>query len=177
MVILNAYAQLLTMRSVSDRRPVPCYADDRVQEMHVNRSLSTNQLRTLAREGARVRLQQLRAEIAALESLIGERVGAAGRRGRPAGEGRRGHRQLSAAGRAAIAAGQKARWQKIKAAKTGSQTSGDMSMAAAAPRSRRKRSTMSAAARKAVSERMRKYWAARRKRGADRPARAGSARR
>jgi hypothetical protein len=36
---------------------------------------------------------------------------------------------------------------------------------------------MSAAARKAVSERMRKYWAARRKQGAKTPARAGSARR
>jgi hypothetical protein len=34
---------------------------------------------------------------------------------------------------------------------------------AAAPRRRRRRSTMSAAQRKAVSERMRKYWAARRK--------------
>jgi hypothetical protein len=33
----------------------------------------------------------------------------------------------------------------------------------ATPRRRRKRSTMSAAQRKAVSERMRKYWAARRK--------------
>jgi hypothetical protein len=34
---------------------------------------------------------------------------------------------------------------------------------AATPRRRRRRSTMSAAQRKAVSERMRKYWAARRK--------------
>jgi hypothetical protein len=146
--------------------------------MRVNQSLSTDQLRTLAREGARVRLQELRAEIAALESLIGERGGAAGRRGRPAGEGPRGRRPLSAAGRAAIAAGQKARWRKVKAAKTGSEASGDTPTAtAAAPRSRRKRSTMSAAARKAVSERMRKYWAARRKQGAKTPARAASARR
>lgn len=35
--------------------------------------------------------------------------------------------------------------------------------AKAAPKARRRRSTMSAEARKAVSERMRKYWAARRK--------------
>lgn len=35
--------------------------------------------------------------------------------------------------------------------------------AAAAPRAARKRSTMSPAMRKAVSERMKKYWAARRK--------------
>jgi hypothetical protein len=143
----------------------------------VNHSLSTDQLRTLAREGARVRLQELRAEIAALESLIGERGGAAGRRGRPAGKRSGGRRQLSAAGRAAIAAGQKARWQKVNAAKSGSQSSGDTPTAAAAPRSRRKRPTMSAAARKAVSERMRKYWAARRKQGAKTPTHAGSARR
>jgi hypothetical protein len=142
----------------------------------VNHSLSTDQLRTLAREGARVRLQELRAEIAALESLVREGGGAAGRAGRPARGGRRGRGQLSVAGRAAIAAGQKARWQRVKAAKNGSQASGD-TPAPAAPRSRPKPSTMSAAARKAVSERMRKYWAARRKQGANTPTRAASSRR
>jgi len=134
-------------------------------------------MRTLAREGARVRLQELRAEMAALEALVREAGGAAGRAGRPARGGRRGRRQLSAAGRAAIAAGQKARWQKVNAAKNGSQASGDTPATAGARRSRPKRSTMSAAARKAVSERMRKYWAARRKQGANQPARAASSRR
>jgi hypothetical protein len=92
-------------------------------------------------------------------------------------EGVRQANAAAAAGRAAIAAGQKARWQKVNAAKSGSQSSGDTPTAAAAPRSRRKRPTMSAAARKAVSERMRKYWAARRKQGAKTPTHAGSARR
>jgi hypothetical protein len=134
-------------------------------------------MRTLARAGARVRLQELRAEIAALESLIRESGGAAGRAGRPARGGRRGRRQLSAAGRAAIAAGQKARWQKVKAAKNGADTRGDTPATAGAPPSPHKRSTMSAAARKAVSQRMRKYWAARRKQGAKKPARAASSKR
>src|SRR5437762_6522698 len=145
--------------------------------MRVNHPLSTDQIRTLAREGARVRLQELRAEIAALESLVRDGGGAAGRAGRPARGGRRRRRQLSAAGRAAIAAAQKARWQKINAAKNGSQASGDTPVTARAPRSRPKRSTMSAAARKAVSERMRKYWAARRKRGANTRARGALSRR
>lgn len=141
----------------------------------MNESLSADQMRTLAREGARVRLQELRAEIAALESLVGDGGGAVGRAGRPARRKRRGRRQLSAAGRAAIAAGQKARWQKVKAAKSDAERNGDMAATADGPTPRRKRSTMSAAARKAVSERMRKYWAQRRKQGARKSAR-GAAR-
>jgi hypothetical protein len=45
----------------------------------------------------------------------------------------------------------------------GRQAEGDGAATAPAPASRRKRAKMSAAARKAVSERMRKYWAERRK--------------
>jgi hypothetical protein len=56
---------------------------------------------------------------------------------------------LSAAGRAAIAAAQKARWARMKNGSTADD--------------RRKRPAMSAAQRKAVSQRMKKYWAARRK--------------
>jgi len=130
-------------------------------------------MRTLAREGARVRLQELRAEIAALESLVRDGGGHVGRAERPARRQRRGRRQLSAAGRAAIAAGQKARWEKVKAAKNAAEARSAMT-ASGAPTRRRKRSTMSAAARKAVSERMRKYWAERRKQGAKKPARAAS---
>src|SRR4051812_31949078 len=98
-------------------------------------------MRTLAREGARVRLAELRGEIAALESLM--RDGGAAQPTRR----RRRRRQLSAAGRAAIAAGQKARWQKAKAAKNGAEINAP---ATGGTRPARKRSRMSAAARKAV---------------------------
>jgi hypothetical protein len=81
--------------------------------------LTAQQLRGLARAGAEVTLNRLRAEIAAIESAFPELV----RRGAV--------RQQANA--------------------DGSQT----------PRRRRRR--ISAAARKAVSERMRRYWAERRK--------------
>jgi hypothetical protein len=130
-------------------------------------SLSSYQLRTLAREGARVRLQELRTEIAALETLM--RDGGAVNRGAAQPTRRRSRRRhLSAAGRAAIAAGQKARWQKVKAAKNGAELDAP---ATDGTRPLRKRSTMSAAARKAAGDRMRKYWAARRKQAATKPAR------
>jgi len=130
-------------------------------------SLSSEQLRTLAREGARVRLQELRREIAALETLMRD-GGAADRGAAPPAHRRSRRRRLSAAGRAAIAAGQKARWQKAKAATTGPEQNTPATGRTRAPR---KRSRMSAAARKAVSERMRKYWAARRKQAGTKPAR------
>jgi hypothetical protein len=50
---------------------------------------------------------------------------------------------------------------------TRTETSGSSGQSAATGGRRRKRSTMSAAQRKAVSERMRKYWAARRGEGKD----------
>jgi hypothetical protein len=126
-----------------------------------------DQLRTLAREGARVRLQELRTEIAALETLMRD-GGAAARGVAQPTRLRRRRRHLSAAGRAAIAAGQKARWQKAKAATNDTELN---TPATGGTRPPRKRSRMSAAARKAVGERMRKYWAARRKQAATKPAR------
>jgi hypothetical protein len=87
---------------------------------------------------------------------------------------RRRRRRLSAAGRAAIAAGQKARWQKAKAATNGAELTTPTTGGSRAPR---KRSRMSAAARKAVGERMRKYWAARRKQATTKQARGTASKR
>lgn len=131
-------------------------------------SLSSEEMRTLAREGARIRLRELRTEIAALETLMRDGGGGADRGGTQPARRRRRRRQLSAAGRAAIAAGQKARWQNAKAAKNGAELN---ALATGGTRPQRKRSRMSAAARKAVGERIRKYWAARRKQAAAKPAR------
>ena len=83
-------------------------------------NLSQEQLRRLARLGARARLEQLRQEEAAIRAAFPELFGR--RRKKAAGDGH-----------------------------------------AAASRTRRRRRAMSAAGRKAVSERMRKYWAERRK--------------
>ena len=83
-------------------------------------NLSQEQLRRLARLGARARLEQLRQEEAAIRAEFPELFG----RGRKKAAGK-GH--------------------------------------AAASGTRRRRRAMSAAGRKAVSERMRKYWAERRK--------------
>src|SRR5262249_19217197 len=118
-------------------------------------------MQALARAGARVRLEELRAEIAMLERLLRD-SGAATRGRRTAASARPRRRgQLSPAGRAAIAAAQKARWAKVKAAKTAA--SGEAPTSPGKPARPRRRRSMSAAARKAVSSRMRKYWAARRK--------------
>lgn len=84
-------------------------------------NLTADQLRRLARLGATSRLEQIRAEEAAIRGEFPELFGRGANRG-----------------------------------STGT--------AAAAPAAkRRRRSAMSAAQRKAVSERMRKYWADRRK--------------
>jgi len=113
-------------------------------------SLSKSQLDHLAQLGARARLEQLQAEVAALQRILsGKSAGAPAAATKAPHHRRRG--KLSAAGRAAISAAQKARWAKLKAAKSGP-----------APAAR-KRSRMSPAARKAVSLRMKKFWAARRK--------------
>jgi hypothetical protein len=107
------------------------------------KTLSYEQLRQLARHGAQARLAELRAEIADIVRFIGgEEASAPSRRG-----GKRG--KLSAAGRKAISAAQKARWANAKRGKK-KFTRG------------KKRKGMSAAARKAVGERMKKYWTARR---------------
>jgi hypothetical protein len=119
-------------------------------------------MRALAVAGARVRLAELKEEIALLEQLL--RDSGAGSETRQRGGRRRTAKrgQLSPAGRAAIVAAQKARWAKVNAPTT---TDGSSAAQDDARRSagRRKRSPMSAAARKAVSARMRKYWAERRK--------------
>jgi hypothetical protein len=86
-------------------------------------ALSHEQLYSLARAGAKARLEELRAEMTAIQALVGGEGARTGRRrgpGRPAG-GRRGRKRskISTAGRARIAAAQRARWAKIKAARTG----------------------------------------------------------
>ena len=83
-------------------------------------NLNAEQIRRLARLGAMARLEQLRAEEAAIRAEFPELFGRGARRGNGADE-------------------------------------------AAVPARRRRRVAMSPAARKAVSERMRKYWAERRK--------------
>ena len=117
--------------------------------MPTSSSLSRSQLDHLAHLGAQARLAEIQAEVLALESIIGGSTTQPAAAPKP--HRRRGRRgKLSAAGRAAIAAAQKARWAKLKAGKS-------------AAKPARKRKGMSAAARKAVSLRMTKYWAARRK--------------
>lgn len=86
--------------------------------------LSADELQRLARLGAAARLEQLRAEEAAIRAAFPELTGRTGRGARAAAP--------------------------APAAATGAAR-------------RRRRSAMSAAQRKAVSERMRKYWAERRK--------------
>jgi hypothetical protein len=128
-------------------------------------SLSADQVRQLARRGAEVRLQELQSEIAGLQGLLGtDSAGSPrGRRRRATAKRRRARRgQLSAEGRAAIAAAQKARWAKIKLAKRDASAPNAIADTAAT-RSPRKRRQMSPQARKAAAERMRKYWAERRK--------------
>jgi hypothetical protein len=85
-------------------------------------ALSKEQLHNLARLGAKARLEDLRAEMTAIEAL----VGASGRRDRKASrlaDGRPKRRTISAAGRARIAAAQRKRWAAIKRAKSAKATS------------------------------------------------------
>lgn len=105
------------------------------------KALSIDQLKKLAAHGARARLEELRAEIAAISRTfpdVGAGAGdgpARGRRGRrpqaSASDGgaagsadgprrRRRRGKLSAAGRAAISAAQKKRWAAIKKKKASS---------------------------------------------------------
>jgi len=69
-----------------------------------------------ARAGAEARIQQLRAELAALEGAFGAGRGR-GRAGRGAAGGPATTRKLSAAGRKRIAAAAKKRWAKWRAEK------------------------------------------------------------
>ena len=99
--------------------------------------LSRDEMRRLARLGAERRLEELRQEEASIRAAFPD-LGAVAvsRRGRRAGRG--------------------------TAAPTPAATGADAKRAKATTR-RRPRRKMSAAEKKAVSERMRKYWAARRK--------------
>lgn len=84
-------------------------------------ALTSNQVRDLARLGAKARLEELRTEIAAIEALLVETPSAgvkAAKRARTA-KARGQRRKLSARGRANIIAAQKARWAKLKAEKNG----------------------------------------------------------
>jgi len=98
----------------------------------VAKSLSIEQLKKLAAHGARARVEELRAEIAAITSAfpnINAADGGDGRRGRGAGGGgprrRRRRGTLSAAGRAAISAAQKKRWAAVKRKKGASSAKPD----------------------------------------------------
>jgi hypothetical protein len=110
-------------------------------------TLDRKTLLSLARAGAEARIRELQQQIAAIRNTFGMRGSA--RAARTGGPRKRG--KLSAAGRRAIIAAQKARWAAVKAGKAVGKTVG------------KKRKGMSAAARKAVGARMKKYWAARRK--------------
>jgi len=131
-------------------------------EEYVPNSLSTDQIRQLARRGAELRLEEVRREIAAISALLA--TGTRGQRRGPTGDrdSSDGHRPsrttISAAGRAAIAAAQKARWAKIRAEANASAPSDG---ATSSTKPQRKRRRMSPAARKAAADRMRKYWAGR----------------
>src|SRR2546430_4194001 len=127
--------------------------------------MSANQVKDLARRGARVRLEELRGEIARVEWFLDGNRGTSARRPqtgvkRQAQSRRRG--QLSAAGRAAIVAAQKARWGKIKRANRDVSAPGGAPGRKTALRTTRRRRT-SPAVRKAAAGPLRRYWAGRRK--------------
>ena len=111
--------------------------------------LNAERLREWARVGAETMLKQLRAEIASIVRMFPQlEQGSAVSPPAPVETLKRRRRRMSAAGRRAIAAAQRARWAATKeASKPG----------------RRKRKGMSVKARKAASERMKKYWAEKRK--------------
>ena len=114
-------------------------------------ALSSEQLRSLAAQGARARLLELESEMATISAAFPDVAGAVekrGSRGSPARLKRK-RGKISAEGRRRIAEAQRKRWAALKSE--------------AAPSQRpRQRASMSAAARKAVSERMKTYWAQRR---------------
>ena len=119
-----------------------------------SKQLSLQQLTDLARRGAISAVETLEAEVATIKKAFPDIFGRATGRGiatanrRTRRSRRRG--KLSAAGRAAIAAAQKARWAKIKNRRSASDVTTSV-------RTRRRRQAMSAAQRKAVSERMKKH--------------------
>jgi hypothetical protein len=101
--------------------------------------LSRQQLQHLARLGAERRLQELRDEEAAIRAAFPDLGGSSRGSVGPGGPRRRGRRAAAA------------------------RTRGSAAKVTASAAKTRRGSTMTAAQRRAVSERMKKYWAARRK--------------
>ena len=114
-------------------------------------ALSSEQLRNLAAHGAKARLLELASEMAAISAAFPDVAGTAEKRGGSRGPTRlkRKRSKITAEGRRRIAEAQRKRWAALK------------SDAPTAQRPRL-RARMSAAARKAVSKRMKTYWAQRR---------------
>jgi hypothetical protein len=122
-------------------------------------TLTDTQLLQLAQHGAKARIEELRQEIASLQALIsgnGTRSSINAARPTPPTVRRR---RISAAGRARIAAAQKARWAKIKGTAT---SANETTPSGRAKGARKRRRGMSASQRAAVSRRMKAYWAKRR---------------
>jgi hypothetical protein len=116
-------------------------------------ALSSEQLHSLAAHGAKARLLELASEMAAISAAFPDLAGAAEKRSRSRSRGparlKRKRSKISAEGRRRIAEAQRKRWAALKSDAATSQRPG-------------RRPRMSAAARKAVSERMKTYWAQRR---------------
>ena len=109
--------------------------------------MATFDMKQYARRGAELRVAELNQELEAIYGAFPDLRQGPARRGRPGGKVVVNHEEQFT--RSAIGAGAKL----IKLEETGR---------AAAP-ARRRRRKMTAAERKAVGERMRKYWAARKK--------------
>jgi hypothetical protein len=120
------------------------------QEVTRRQTLSSEQLRSLAAHGAKARLLELESEIATISAEFPDLAGAVEKRRRGFGLARvkRKRSKISAEGRRRIAAAQRKRWAALKSEAATSQRP-------------RKRARMSAAARTAVSVRMKTYWAQR----------------
>jgi hypothetical protein len=114
-------------------------------------ALSSEQLRSLAAHGARALLLELESEMAAIRAAFPDLAGVVEKRNRSRGPARlkKKRSKISDEGRRRIAEAQRRRWAALKSEAATSQRP-------------RKRASMSAAARKAVSQRMKTYWAQRR---------------
>jgi hypothetical protein len=121
------------------------------QEVTCREHCHSEQLRSLAVHGAKARLLELESEVAAISAAFPVLTGAIKKRSRsrnPAGVKRK-RSKISVEGRRRLAEAQRKRWAALKSETATSQRPA-------------KRASMSAAARKAVSERMKTYWAQRR---------------
>ncbi len=98
----------------------------------------------------------LKERILSLQSELDSILGAAGEKAGSQAPARRGKRNLSAAGRAALSAAAKDRWAKFR---------GERSARSSNQEPRSKRRKMSAAVRKSLSEKLRARWAQAKKAG------------